>query len=247
MGIPVLSDLAELYIKQFKCPEAERLLKDLMEKETPNLLPQEKEKLLSMLGICKDRMVSWQKRVEKMEGLLKNAEANYGGHLESGYFYFRIRNYDEAERAYQKAIEEVTSNASTKETTDRVKQHSAAYYGLAHTYIAIGKMERAVEVFEKAIDIDPGNSIFYRDLGLIAIQNNDVAAAESFLNKAIELGPEDEGLYKLLGDLYLKTGYAQKAILLYEEAIKKYPVSQFLKQELAFLYKEGILNGKGGK
>lgn len=146
----------------------------------------------------------------------------------------------------------VTENEAVMGVTDhasRITHHgsSAAYYGLAHTYLAMDASEKAVSTLEKAIDIDPKNPILYRDMGIIAIQNNDFASAEIFLTKAIELAPQVEELYKLLSNLYINQGETQKAISLYEDALLVNADNPVIQQDLAMFYKEMIAkNGSPG-
>jgi Tfp pilus assembly protein PilF len=166
-----------------------------------------------------------------MEELLKDAEENYGSHLESGYFYFRAKDYEGAEKAYLKASEEAQGAG---------KGLVEAYYGLAHTYLAMDDPEKAVNALEKAIEVDQTNPIIYRDLGFIALQNNDFASAEIFFTKVIELAPHITELYKPLASLWMSLGEVERAVSLYENALLVNPDNPVIRQELAALYKEEI-------
>ena len=169
-----------------------------------------------------------------MNKMLKEAEANYGSHLESGYFYFRIKDFKRAEDAYLKAVK-------NQESVVRGQGAGvAAYYGLAHTYLAMEDPEKAVDALEKAIEIEPDNPILYRDLGFIAFRNNDTASAEIFLTRAIELEPKAEELYKPLASLYMSLGEREKAISLYEDALLVNPDNPVIQQDLAMLLKDVV-------
>ncbi len=216
----VHSALAEMYMKQFRFYDAREMLKPFGDNE----------KAAGLLRICDEKIKAWENRKREMSKLFKKAEENYGGHLESGHFYFRIKEYERAEKAYLKEIE--------GQGEERL---SAAYYGLAHTYLAKNEPEKAVKAFEKAIETDPKNPLFYRDLGFIAYQNGNIASAEMFFTRAIELAPQSVELFKLLADLYVGQEEMKKAADLYEDALLANPNNSVIQQELAIVYKEMII------
>lgn len=261
----VLVSLAEMYLKQFRFYEAREILdrvKGLRVKGKGSGVrgQKQKEKVAELFKECDEKIKAWENRKKDMEKLFKKAEESYGGYLESGYFYFRVKDYERAEKAYLKAVtgdtlqvttdkEAVTGDGSrvtgsglsgdgSRVTSHGLSGHglSAAYYGLAHTHIAKEEAEKAVEAFEKAIEADPGNPLPYRDLGLMAFQNNNLREAETFLNRAIELAPQTIELYKLLCDLYVGQSEYQKAISLYEDALLANPDNPVIQKELVTLY-----------
>lgn len=251
--IEVLLTLAEMYLRQFRFYEAKEVLTGIrnqvsgVSKKTKG--KNQSEKITELIKECDEKIRSWEERKERMTQLLKKAEENYGGDLESGYFYFRVKDYERAEKAYQKAISSQLSavskdNANKEVISDQQSilnkdnaSLSAAYYGLAHVYIAKEEVEKAVEAFEKAVENDPKNPLPYRDLGMMAYQNNNIESAELFFTRAIELAPQAIELYKLLCDLYVGQSEYQKAISLYEDALLANPDNPVIQQELATLYK----------
>ena len=226
--------LAEMYIKQFRFYEAKELLMDGNGQEAS---AKNEKKITALLKTCNKKIREWETREQKTGKLLEEAESNYGSHLESGYFYFRIKDYKRAEKAYLKAIEEGQEASGRGQ---KKKELAPAYYGLAHTYLAMDDPDNAVEMLENAIGIDPDNPIFYRDLGYIAISSSNVDSAELFFKKALELAPEAADLYKTLADIYIGHGEREKAVALYEEAIELNSNNLVFQKELAQLYNEVI-------
>jgi tetratricopeptide (TPR) repeat protein len=218
--------MADMYIKQFRFYEAREILGKVRGDGSNS-----NSRIDKLLNTCEEKIEVWEAREKKMQQLLQDAEANYGSHLESGYFYFRIKDYKGAEKAYLKAIESMETNVEP-------------YYGLAHTYLAMDDVEKAVEIFEKAIAIDPDNPILYRDLGLIAFENNNIEPAELFFRKAIELAPSEAELYKNLADLYINLGQREKAIELYENALQANADNPAILKDLALIYSEKITNAE---
>ncbi|MBF0506863.1 MAG: DUF115 domain-containing protein [Nitrospirae bacterium] len=232
---PVIAALAEMYIRQFRFYEAKEMLERLRGRR-------QAETVVELLKTCDEKIRDWEQRKERMTKLLKDAEENYGGDLESGYFYFRVKEYERAEKAYLKAIKEKGSRVQVEPSDPDL---SAAYYGLAHVYLAQGETEKAVGELEKAIETDPRNPILYRDLGFIAFQNNNVDAAERFFTRAIELAPQQFEMYKLLGDFYIGQSEIKKAVALFEDALLANPDQPAFQQELASLY-QIVISEKSG-
>lgn len=257
-GVELLISLAEMYIKQFRFYEAQELLARGKGQEARGRGQRQGEKIEQILITCDKKIKAWEQRKKEMSKILEVAEKNYGGHLESGWFYSRVKDYERAEKAYIKAIEE-GQGAPTEGADARGKGQEnselpnsrrlsgtpnselvSAYYGLAHTYLAQEKAEDAVATLEKAIEVDPQNPLLYRDLGFIAFQSNNMEAAEMFFIKALELAPQDIELYKTLVNLYVGIGDIEKATALYEDALLANPNNPAIQKDLAMLYKEII-------
>ncbi|KPK36746.1 MAG: hypothetical protein AMK70_01085 [Nitrospira bacterium SG8_35_1] len=232
--------LAEMYVKQFRFYDARKILEELVSygSGTGDQRSTFSERIQKLLRICDKKIKAWQGKKNKMGALLRAAEANYGSHLESGYFYFRIKNYERAEQSYLKAIKDEESGVRSQEL-------GAAYYGLAHTYLAMDDPDKAVGALEKALEADPSNPLLYRDLGLIAVESNNIAPAEIFLSKAIELAPQEAEFYKPLANLYMSIGETEKASALYESAIQANADLPVIQQHLAEIYKETISIAEG--
>jgi len=126
--------------------------------------------------------------------------------LEGGNFYFRVKEYERAEKEYLMVI-------------DRHPTLPEAYYHLGHTYFAMHNFEKGVEALSKAMELAPDNPVIYRDLGLVSINRGLVASAERFLLKAIELKPDDLELKEILGNIYFNNGKHEKAVGIYEHII----------------------------
>lgn len=235
-----LLQLAEMYLEQFRFYEAREILEKIKDRCSASSDQDKTAKHVhDQLKVCNEKIRAWKERTQKTAKMLEKAETHYGGHLESGYFYFRVQDFKRAEEQYQQAVTDGESSGMLKDLIE-------AYYGLAHTYLALEDSEKAVEVFEKAIKADPGNPLIYRDLGLIAYQNNNIEPAEIFFSKAIELAPQDAELYKPLADLYMSLGERDKAVALYEHALESNADDPLLQKGLARMYHETIANVDAG-
>jgi len=95
-----------------------------------------------------------------------------------------------------------------KKTAELYPNDSRAYNNIATVEYAKGNYGTAKTYAEKALAIDPSNAEANANLGLIALQNGDVATAEQYITK----GSNANGINELLGNLHLAQGnYAQAA------------------------------------
>jgi len=229
--------LAENYLRQYRYYEASEMVNDI-ERRIAGMSTNEsmiKEKLERMRNECNRRISAWEHRRGQMQRLLERAEDKYGSHLESGYFYFRIRDFERAEKSYLAAVSHEGAENGGQDLV-------AAYYGLAHTYLELNRMDSAVHALEMALSIDPSNPLLYRDLGLIAVESNNFEPAKRFFAKAIELAPGEAGLYRPLAGLYMSLGEKEQALSLYENALKENEGNPGFQQELAVTYSQVIAN-----
>lgn len=95
-----------------------------------------------------------------------------------------------------------------KKTAELYPNDSRAYNNIATVEYAKGNYGTAKTYAEKALAIDPSNAEANANLGLIALQNGDVATAEQYITK----GSNANGINELIGNLHLAQGnYAQAA------------------------------------
>ena len=147
--------------------------------------------------------------------------------LEAGNFYFRVKNYAQAEKEYLKAIYENPNLAD-------------AYYHLGHTYFAMNDLDRGVEALTSALNCAPDNPVIYRDLGLLSIDRGLLESAETFFQKALELDPDDCEVKELLANIYFNSGLFDKAIPIYEDILAANPDHKEIAQTLSRAYQHII-------
>jgi hypothetical protein len=189
--------LAGLYVKQHRLYEAKDILQVLVN-FVPNSYDQDADfngaSIASLLEICASGIARWEKQQINMNKLLKKASKGYGSYLESGNFYFRVRDYERAKSAYNKAVEEDkgllgTNTADSEGNSIRRARLVASFFGLAQTYLAMKDVEKAVQ----ALDMS----------SRYAFEMDEMAGSE---------------IRKLLADLYERCGRSNKARSLYERA-----------------------------
>jgi curved DNA-binding protein CbpA len=96
-----------------------------------------------------------------------------------------------------------------------------------------GNFWGAEEAFRWALRLEPGNAEYSFRLGLtlsrIPRRGHE---AEGFLIKAIERAPSNIDYYLAFGEFYMKLGVKTKARALYQEALKRNPNSEKIKQAI---------------
>jgi tetratricopeptide (TPR) repeat protein len=88
------------------------------------------------------------------------------------------------------------------------------YFHLAHNILYKGKIEEAIRLIMKAIELDPLNIAFHRNLGCAYVYSGDANAAIETFQRTIEMDPQIPLLY-----LYLGLAYMRKSM--YKEALKE--------------------------
>lgn len=217
--------LGKIYNEQNRFKTAIPVLKQAIE------LKNNFTKAKNLLKKCQEKNQQWEERCKKLkEKFFKDPSQERDEKeilLESGNFYFRVKDYKRAEKEYLKVIE----------------QHPTlpeAFYHLGHIYFAIKDFDKGVEALSRALELDPDNPAIYRDLGFVSIDRGLVEAAEGFFLKAIELNPDDPELKELLGNIYFNNGLFDKAATIYEEILAIKPDHKELAKTLSIVYQKLI-------
>lgn len=95
------------------------------------------------------------------------------------------------------------------------------------------QFDQADSFFEKAMKMAPDNAALYVHRGIMQLQwNGDIQKALEYMQKAIEIDEKCELAYETLGTIEVQRANLDKAVELFEKAIK-YAKSQ---TEMAHLY-----------
>ncbi|MCE9552030.1 MAG: tetratricopeptide repeat protein [Planctomycetes bacterium] len=166
-------------------------------------------------------------------------------HLARGNIHFSLKRYEEAEAAYNQAIQIDPEYANAhvglgnayyflerfqraaaafEEAASLDPDDAEAYRGLADSLIELRQYEKAATAFKQAIRLDPENALAHRRLGcaLVSLKRYEDAATE--YKEAIRLDPGDVESYSSLG-------YAYHNLKRYEEEVAAYRVAIRLKPE----------------
>lgn len=161
-------------------------------------------------------------RLDEAIAVMKKGAEAIPGNISVASYYIHFLN--EAGR-YDDVIQLLTASGS-----NAFAEIPESWSDLGVAYMAKGELERSLDAFRKAIALDDGNYIFYRNLGdlytAFFARSNDAADYKHSLEhyrRALGLNPEDPSSNNGLGYAYLQGGQPEQAIPLFEKALKLYP------------------------
>jgi Tfp pilus assembly protein PilF len=98
-----------------------------------------------------------------------------------------------------------------------------------------GDWSNAILVLNKAIQIEPNNLQFQKDLALTQYYQRDFAAAKERIGKLLEREDADVQVYQIAGNIYKALDENKECEKIYKKAIKKFPESGALYAEFGEL------------
>ncbi len=141
------------------------------------------------------------------------------------------------------AIDLLEKNLDQPDKEKTQQETSIAYNHLGVLHYQKNNIDKAIQAFEKALELSPHNKTTKRNLHQIflertfkSLKTKAYETAETYAKKAIELEPKDTTAYKYLGSGYSQLGKYTKAIEYYQKALKIQPTDQLTQKNLANSY-----------
>ncbi len=91
-----------------------------------------------------------------------------------------------------------------------------AHLHLGNLYANLGRLDEAVQEWERCIALAPAKAMALRNLGLFAWAKGDLAKAESLYRKAAAARPSDQTLFRDMADILIAAGKRPEAIRVME-------------------------------
>jgi tetratricopeptide (TPR) repeat protein len=185
--------------------------------------------------------------LKQVKSLLKGAPEDREVYIALSQMYSRLKRWPEAEEAISKA-DQLSSKPDEKQYTtfvkgsifERQKKYEQAeaefkkiltadpqnsmtlnYYGYMLADRGV-RLEEALNLIKKAVDLDPANGAYLDSLGWAYYKLGKYDLAEESLNKAIQHTPNDPTVQDHLGDVYQKTGRLRLAAAHWERALQEW-------------------------
>ncbi len=86
------------------------------------------------------------------------------------------------------------------------------YLNLGIAYNAIGDKQKAIQYFEKSIELAPHNLEALNSLGKVYYENGDLEKARAIFQRVIRLNPNNPMGHQMLGFIYNQDEQWEKAI-----------------------------------
>ena len=94
-----------------------------------------------------------------------------------------------------------------------------ALIALGNAYQLSGKRADAIKTFHHLIAVDPRNGVAHMNIGVSALEVNDVKTAEAELRRALELDANLAGAYTAIGVVFAKTNRVNDAVEAWKRAV----------------------------
>lgn len=189
--------LGHLYLHTHRKERALLHLKKALEIKSDNV-----ELLVELAQIHNDINISLQLMKEAEELLeSKNIEKDFLFLTDYGIIYYKLSNFEQAEKCFLEAIEK--ENISIE---NHQKKHVFLLYNLARNYEEWkieGNLDKAKEIYLSLIKNHPSFIQSYLRLGRIFIAQNDINSAIKWTTLASEIDPKNPLSFIVLGQLYI--------------------------------------------
>jgi len=187
------------------------------------------------------------KAIADVRSLLKGSAEDRDVYITLGQMYTRLKQFDDAQQAFQKA-EEFSTKPDDKQyvyflrgsSYEREKKYDQAeemfrkvlandpqsamtlnYLGYMLADRGV-KLDEAISMIRKAVDLDPANGAYLDSLGWAYFKQAKYDQAEEQLVKAAQKMGNDPTVQDHLGDLYQKTGRLKLAAAHWERALNEW-------------------------
>jgi tetratricopeptide (TPR) repeat protein len=108
-------------------------------------------------------------------------------------------------------------------TLERNPQSWAAHHNLGYDFLRRGQFSEAIEQFEQALKIYPGDAKVHDNLGAALQQTGRFSEAIEQYEQALKMNPRDAMVYYNLGTVLARIGRFSEAIEQFEQALKINP------------------------
>jgi tetratricopeptide (TPR) repeat protein len=98
-----------------------------------------------------------------------------------------------------------------------------------------GKLNESLDSYKKALELDPDNSNFLYNTGLLFAKRSEYKDAQNCLQKALELNPQNPYIYLGLADAHEKQDQPEEALDVYKSLQKLDNSIHGLKEKIAYL------------
>jgi len=113
------------------------------------------------------------------------------------------------------------AEATLRQVLERDADNATALNNLGYYLAERGeRLEEALQLIRRAVNIEPNNGAFLDSLGWVYFQMGNLDEAERYLEQAVLYQPRDATIHEHLGDLHQRRGRLEQALQAYERALQ---------------------------
>jgi len=184
----------------------------------------------------------WDEVISIGEKRLQGEPDNIVVHFIMSMAYYMKGDYDLQERERSLALEdEKNADAIVAWCEQLAQRFPDNYYAqllLGSAYRAKDEVNKAMESYQRAVEINPNLPDAYLGLAATYFMSEKVDEAIKYFKKAIELNPKHVAAYYNLGSLYEYNGQIDEAITSFEKTVEIDPNFKEVYMNLGDLYLE---------
>jgi serine/threonine protein kinase/tetratricopeptide (TPR) repeat protein len=155
--------------------------------------------------------------IKSRDQALEKAKANYQKLTEKEKFYLDASYADYIEQNQLKSLQIFQDAAGKYPKEKYIHQRLGWYYG------GTGQLEKALEEYQKVLQLDPSFGLALNQMGYIYASLKNYEKAIECLEKYAALAPTEANPLDTLAEIYFWMGNLDEAIAKYKEALEKKP------------------------
>ena len=181
-----------------------------------DMLAEKTEELEGRIESSDDKMESFRREVSEWKGVLdKNLDALEKGLGDNERIVRDLsENHGEIVEMVENQRKTLLEEEQRRQAAEAKRLNNAGVMAYHN-----GQYEKALELFEAALEIDAGFTEAHNNLGLTYTEMGDEEKATEAFRKALELNPDLAATYNNLGYVFYRLGSYTEAIEMYNEAI----------------------------
>lgn len=197
---------ANLYADLGQFDRAEKMVKSLLGGDN------DRDTLLSLVHIYEKarNFKEMGRTIDAVERLSKSDDDRESVHFLRGAMFEKMKQFDKAEAEFRKVL------AMNPESSSALNYLG---YMLADRNV---RLNEALEMIRKAVDLEPHNAAFLDSLGWVYYRLNRLEEAEETLRRSLERGSRDPTVHDHLGDVLSSRDNLKDAIAQWEIAVREW-------------------------